>query len=74
MYCLCPNVRKKQKKYFKDEPCSTFRQENYSVWEVKIIVHEIIVRLMAAVEENNNEFEDISAETIQNKAKRENEI
>lgn len=29
---------------------------------------------MAAVEENNNELEDISTETIQNKAERGNQI
>ena len=37
-------------------------------------MHEINVRLMAAVEENNNELEDISTEIIQNKAERGNQI
>ena len=71
---MCSNITKKQKKYFKDEPDSTSRQENYNVWEVKIIVHKINVRLMAAVEENNRKLKDISTETIQHKAERGNQI
>lgn len=69
MYSLFETLRR-NRRYFKDELNSTSRQENYHVWGVKITVGEINGRLMAVEEWNNNELEDVSTETIQNKAER----